>query len=101
MSPENQVTLHVKEEHDRRTDKRGSSCRQQCDTVMSPQIVKRGHRDLSLHLYRILHSEQTADIKAEPDNDEFLTSPSSREAEIHCGLQQESLKGEKRTGEKV
>lgn len=100
VSPGNRATLHVKEEHDRRTDQRGPSCRQQCDTLVSPQTVKRGHRDPSLHLHRILHVEQTSNIKAEPDNDELITSPASREAEIRCGRTRESLKGEERTGKR-
>ncbi|XP_026204266.1 zinc finger and SCAN domain-containing protein 21-like [Anabas testudineus] len=83
VSPGNRVTLHVKEEHDQRTD-------QQRGTAVSPQIVKRAHKDLSRHLYRILHVEQTADIKSEPDSDEFITSPSRREAELHCGISAES-----------
>lgn len=63
--------------------------------------MKRGREDLPSHLDGILHVEQTADVKAEPEVDGFHTSPSSREADIHCGinaelcgLQQETLTGE-------
>ena len=98
-------TLHIKDEQDRRADQQGPPCRQQGDTTVSPQFVKR--EDLEeppSDFCRTLAVEQTADIKAEPDGDELITSPSTREAEISCGinpessgLQREALKGGERT----
>ncbi|XP_044023628.1 zinc finger protein 708-like isoform X2 [Siniperca chuatsi] len=91
VSPDHPSTLHIKEEHDQRADERGPSCRQQGDTTVSPQLVKRkGHEEPPSHLYRILTVEQTADIKVEPDGDEFITSPSTREAEIPHGVNPQS-----------
>ncbi|XP_037604026.1 zinc finger and SCAN domain-containing protein 30-like [Sebastes umbrosus] len=93
VSPDHPSTLHVKEQHDQRADlQRGPSCRQQCDiSVLSCQFVKReGHEEPPSHLYRILTVEQTADVKAERDGDELVTSPSTREAETPCGINPES-----------
>uniref|UniRef100_A0A3Q3IHS1 C2H2-type domain-containing protein n=2 Tax=Monopterus albus TaxID=43700 RepID=A0A3Q3IHS1_MONAL len=94
VSPEHSSTLHVQW----RNDQRGASCRQQCATNASPRFLKQeGHREPPSYHYRIL--EQTAAIKGEPDGDGFITSPSTKEAEIHCarnagpsGIQQEALK---------
>lgn len=105
MSPDHRSTLHVKAEHARRAARRARSCRQQSDAAVSPQFVRgEGREEPPSHLYRILTVEHTADIKAEPDGDEFLTSLSTREAEprrgIHpesCGLRREALTGEERT----
>ncbi|XP_071349761.1 zinc finger protein 253-like isoform X2 [Trachinotus anak] len=85
-------TLHVKEEHVHGGVQRGLSRWRQRDSVtVSPQSVRReGDKEPHSHLYRILAVEQTADIKAEPDGDEFITSASTREAEIPCGIKPES-----------
>ncbi|XP_075952438.1 uncharacterized protein LOC142954950 [Anarhichas minor] len=100
VSPDHPSTLHVEEEPDQRADQQGPCCGQQCDTTRCPHFVKReGHEQTPSRLYRILTVEQTADIKAEPDGDVLITSPSTSEAEILCGinpdspgLQQETLK---------
>ncbi|XP_059183501.1 histone-lysine N-methyltransferase PRDM9-like [Centropristis striata] len=90
VSPDHSSPLHIKEEHDQRADERGPSCRQQCDPTVSPQFVRReGHEEPPLRLYEILTAEKTADIKAEPA-DELITSPSTREAEISCGIDPEA-----------
>ncbi|XP_078104067.1 uncharacterized protein LOC144516564 isoform X1 [Sander vitreus] len=84
-------TLHIKDEQDRRADQQGPPCRQQGVTTMSPQFVKR--EDLEeppSDFCRTLAVKQTADIKAEPDGDELITCPSTREAEIPCGINPES-----------
>ncbi|CAK6958700.1 zinc finger protein 544-like [Scomber scombrus] len=88
-SPEHPGPLHTK---DQRADhQRGSSWRQQCDAIVSPQFVKREHPENSpSHVYQVLTVEQAADIKTEPDGDEFITSPPAREAEISCGEKPES-----------
>lgn len=106
VSPHHPSTLHVKEEHDQRADQRGPSCRQQSDTNAAPQFVEgEGLEEPPSHLYRILTVEHAADIKAEPDCEEFIASASTGEAEIPCGvnpesagLQRETLIGEERTG---
>lgn len=88
VSPEHSSTLYNK---NLRADQRGPSWRHSCDTTVSPQFVKREHQeDSPSHLYRVLTVEQTADIKTEPDGDEFITSQSTREAEIPCGENPES-----------
>lgn len=79
VSPEHPSTLHTKVQ--KADHQRGPSWRQPCDTTVSPQFVKREHHeDSPSHLYRVLTVEQMADIKSEPDGDEFITSPSTREA---------------------
>ncbi|XP_042358354.1 endothelial zinc finger protein induced by tumor necrosis factor alpha-like isoform X2 [Plectropomus leopardus] len=91
VSLDHQRSLHIKEEHEQRADQQGPSCRKQCDTTLSPQFVKRvGHEEPPSHLYRILTVEQTADIKAEPNDDELTTTPSNREAETPGGRNPES-----------
>ncbi|XP_067359322.1 zinc finger protein 177-like isoform X2 [Channa argus] len=97
MSTKDQVPLHVKEEHHHRTDQLRPSCRQQRDATTSPQTVRRySHKGLPSQLYR--NADQRADIKAEAAGDEYVISPLTREAKIHCGIhaelcerQQESL----------
>uniref|UniRef100_A0A667YBP7 C2H2-type domain-containing protein n=1 Tax=Myripristis murdjan TaxID=586833 RepID=A0A667YBP7_9TELE len=67
------------------------------DTIVCPPFVKREchqHSPPPLHLYRILTVEHnsvstTEDIKAEPDGDGFVTSPSTGEAESPCGINPE------------
>lgn len=100
VSPDHPSTLHIKEEHDQRAEERGPSCRQQGVATVSPQ----GHKEPPSHLYRILTVEKTANIKDEPDGDEFIISPSTRQAEMPCGvnpessgLQRQTLLGEDRT----
>ncbi|XP_071393370.1 uncharacterized protein [Centroberyx affinis] len=108
VSQEHPNTLHIKEEHDPRADQHGSSSRQKSDAVTCSPFVKREcHQDSPppLHLYRILTVEHSAistteDIKAEPDGDGFVTSPSTRRAETPCGVnpecsgvQRETLQG--------
>ncbi|XP_049894201.1 zinc finger protein with KRAB and SCAN domains 8-like [Epinephelus moara] len=91
VSLEHPSPLHIKEEHDHRAGQRGSSYRQQCDTTVCPQNVKReGHEEPPSHLYRILTVEQTADVKAEPDGVELITSPSPMEDEATRGVDSES-----------
>lgn len=105
MSPHHPSAQHVKEEHDQRADLRGPSCRQQSDSAVPPPLVKgEGHEGSPSHLYRILTVEHSADIKGEPDGEEFMASASTGEAEIPCGvnpesagLQRETLTGEERT----
>ncbi|XP_038553860.1 zinc finger protein 184-like isoform X1 [Micropterus salmoides] len=86
VSPDHPSTLHIKEEHDQRAEERGPSCRQQGVATVSPQ----GHKEPPSHLYRILTVEKTANIKDEPDGDEFIISPSTRQAEMPCGVNPES-----------
>ncbi|XP_031133752.1 zinc finger and SCAN domain-containing protein 12-like isoform X3 [Sander lucioperca] len=84
-------TLHIKDEQDKGADQQGLPCRQQGVNTVSPQFVKR--EDLEeppSDFCRTLAVEQTADIKAEPDGDELITSPSTSEAEIPCGINPES-----------
>ncbi|XP_076597330.1 uncharacterized protein LOC143327065 [Chaetodon auriga] len=91
VSPDHPSTLSVKEEPEHRAARRGPSCRQQSDVTVSPQAVTGdGHEESSSHLYRLLTVEQTADIKAEPDADEFPSSPSTSEAEAPRGVNPES-----------
>ncbi|XP_032369871.1 zinc finger protein 613 isoform X2 [Etheostoma spectabile] len=80
-------TLHINE-----ADHEGSPCRQQGDTTGSPQFVKREDVEEPASDFCVtLADEQTSDIKAEPDFDELITSPSTREAEIPCGINPESF----------
>ncbi|KAK9529387.1 hypothetical protein VZT92_013482 [Zoarces viviparus] len=74
VSPDHPSTLHVEEEHDQRADQQGPCCGQQCDATRCPHFVKReGHEQTPSRLYRILTVEQTADIKAEPDDPPEIT----------------------------
>ncbi|XP_029287826.1 zinc finger protein 500-like isoform X2 [Cottoperca gobio] len=91
VSPDHPGDLQNKEEHDQRAGQRGPYCRQQGHTTVSPQFVKReGHEEPPSHLYRILTVEEAASIKAEPDGDKLITSPSTREDENPCGVNPES-----------
>ncbi|XP_056248196.1 zinc finger protein 479-like [Seriola aureovittata] len=68
-----------------------SEAHQVCDKEASPELMKReGDKEPHSHLYRILTVEQRADIKAEPDADEFITSAPTREAEVPSGRNPES-----------
>ncbi|XP_029907835.1 zinc finger and SCAN domain-containing protein 2-like [Myripristis murdjan] len=105
VSQEHPNALLIKQELDVRADQRGLSSRQKSDTIVCPPFVKREchqHSPPPLHLYRILTVEHnsvstTEDIKAEPDGDGFVTSPSTGEAESPCGINPECSGVERET----